>query len=266
MGATEDYWESHKTGESGGITSYTFPGSGSSNYTRPPGGYGYIRPTSSLGPSTFQKDLGSKYKEPTKAGVAPRSSSGSKSRKATGTVTLPRTQYLPRGSTMTSEQRTEYEGEAPEYEKYEYDKGRIESLAQQFGGRYTRKAREGLLQAITGINTSSVENPVARAQMYRQAMSGYSEGLSSGMAQATQSAIGAYGQEYSAGAKQHGLAFEAETRDYERSGIQKGTQTRENTYAPAYTTNPLWNAETKTMDKAPIDKSNWTDFQHKGHG
>jgi trehalose-6-phosphate synthase len=226
----------------------------------PDGGYGYTYPSSTLG-VVPEKTLGNKYKAPeTKAGVT-RSSSGSTGVKTAAKTNVRQTQYLNIGSTATSEQRTDYEGEAPEYEKFEYDKGRIEALAQQFGGRYTRKAREGLLQAITGINTSSVENPIARAQMYRQAMAGYSEGLSGGMAEASRAAIGAYGQEYSAEAGQHKLKHESDVRSFERTGIQRGTQTRENKFAPGYTMNPLWNAEEKRMDQPEIDKSNWTDFQ-----
>jgi len=173
-------------------------------------------------------------------------------------------QYLNLGHTATGSKEawTEYQGDAPEYQKFDYDPSGIDRYARRFARTGVRRAREGLTEALTGIDASQFHgNFAARAQMYRSALQGYSSGIGNVYEGAYKAGVGAYGQEYAAGASQEELAHQSAVRAYERTGRQKATQTatQENKWGSS---REMFGAK-GIKDLSPLKRREYEDDQRK---
>jgi len=85
----------------------------------------------------------------------------------------------------------------PDFNAPEWDEGKIAELSRKAAGPFVGGLRRGLNRALVSIR-SSEKNPVARAQMYRQAMEGFGgeQGLGGVLAASRRQGRAEYGQEY----------------------------------------------------------------------
>jgi len=85
-------------------------------------------------------------------------------------------------------------GEAPVYEKPEYDEDKVSSLTQKRAAPGVRRLRETTQQAMS----ATYDNPNVKRMTVRDALSGYGTGLENVMAGAGTTARAEYGQQYAA--------------------------------------------------------------------
>jgi hypothetical protein len=85
----------------------------------------------------------------------------------------------------------------PDFDAPEWDEGKISELSRKAAGPFVGGLRRGLNRALVSIR-SSEKNPVARAQMYRQAMEGFGgeQGLGGVLSRARRQGRAEYGQQY----------------------------------------------------------------------
>jgi len=86
----------------------------------------------------------------------------------------------------------------PGFDAPEWDEDKISELSRKAAGPYVGGLRRGLNRALVAIR-SSEKNPIARAQMYREALEGFGgeRGLGGVLAQARRQGRAEYGQQYS---------------------------------------------------------------------
>ena len=85
-------------------------------------------------------------------------------------------------------------GEAPVWQKPEYDEGKVSALTQKRAAPGVRRLRETTQQAMS----ATYDNPNVKKMTVRDALAGYGTGLESVMAGAGTTARAEYGQEYAA--------------------------------------------------------------------
>lgn len=85
-------------------------------------------------------------------------------------------------------------GEAPVYEKPEYDEAKVSSLTQKRAAPGVRRLRETTQQAMG----ATYDNPNVKRMTVRDALAGYGSGLENVMAGAGSTARAEYGQQYAA--------------------------------------------------------------------
>lgn len=123
-------------------------------------------------------------------------------------------------------------GALPEYMMPTIDQGRISELTEKAMGGQMGKLRRGLSSAELG--TRGITNPNVRAQMLRELLSGFGEGISDVRTGAGREAISQYmpefqaatqkaGAEYQAGVSRVQSQFQADLADYMKRGIQTTT-------------------------------------------
>ena len=85
----------------------------------------------------------------------------------------------------------------PDFNAPEWDEGKISELSRKAAGPFVGGLRRGLNRTLVSIR-SAEKNPVARAQMYRQAMEGFGgeQGLGGVLSRARRQGRAEYGQQY----------------------------------------------------------------------